>query len=434
MQKTVLAISYLISLCSLLVACSEEETASGVGEDWIRSNTKAYFIDTLTVRSSTFKFDSVQVSSTDRLLIGSYENDIFSRTSASSYLSFLNTTYNLDDDAELDSIQLIMKYDGYYYNDTLSSQTFEIHQVLEQIEPEEDDYFYNTSDFQYDSTVIGALQFKPYTHIQDSIKIPMDYLFGNAIFEGIQQNEINNADDLLREFRGLLVMASANNSAVLGFDKNESYLRFYYSVPDELENEEHIMDFTLGYANSFHHISSERNNGLLEQLSQEEQLYSEETGNRSYMQAGTGISTKIEVPYLERLYDIEGEGYIVSANLKIGLDRSRFRELPVQDSLQFFLVDSKSEILGQLYNILGTDVAYAILTEEDEEYNTASYSLDVKAFLDSKLTEYGGEKWSLAIVPSENNQAVDQYIFFGNMASDEERIKLEITYAIYHEE
>ena len=71
-----------------LFSCNDsmKDITLQIGEDYVDSNTKVYFIDTLTVKAATFQFDSLVVSNTNRLLIGAYSDSVFGKINSKSYL------------------------------------------------------------------------------------------------------------------------------------------------------------------------------------------------------------------------------------------------------------------------------------------------------------------------------------------------------------
>ena len=95
-------------LFASILSCETDNSGFPIGEDWVSTNTKVYFIDTMTIKSSTFKFDSLSVSNTDRLLIGAYIDPVFGFVKSKSYVQLSNDVYTIDDDAIYDSIALIL--------------------------------------------------------------------------------------------------------------------------------------------------------------------------------------------------------------------------------------------------------------------------------------------------------------------------------------
>ncbi|WP_373055912.1 DUF4270 family protein [Zunongwangia sp. H14] len=413
------------------ISCNQDDY-SAIGEDWTSSNTKVMSIDTLSVLSSTFKFDSIPVSGTNRLLIGSYDDPVFGRTSAESYVQLSNNTYTLDNDAEFDSIALILKYDGYTYNDTIPLQKFMVAEVLEDIEPEED-YYYNTTTFNAAENYLGEKLFNPLPHIRDSIQINVNDDYGRTMFEKLRDNDINSSDEFLREYPGLVISSDDSNTAILGFSK-ESYLRIYYSIESETEDDERHLDFAFNFTNSFHHIASSFSGTFFEDIEdQEDYLSSTTTEDKSYIQSGTGIATRLDFPSLERLNDIAGTGAIIEANLKVSLKQTREEaELTTRDSLQFYIINQRSEVLENLVDYNGNTV-YGRIAEEHEEYNILTYTIPLKYYLDTKATTYNGDKWYLAMYPQEFASSVDRYIIYGEKAAPSLKLKLELIYAVYDE-
>ncbi|MEH6408141.1 MAG: DUF4270 family protein, partial [Leeuwenhoekiella sp.] len=346
-----------IILYMLAVACSSEDDATfPVGENWVSSGTKVYFIDTLTVESSTFQFDSISESSTDRYLIGSYTDPVFGLTKSKLYAQLGAAVYTIASDAKFDSIALILNYDNYFYNDTIPDQTFNVYRVTQDIKPDEDVY-YNTTTFESDTEPLGSYTFSPRPVREDSIHLPLKNDFGQLIFDELQDNVINNTDEFVNEYKGLLIDAANTNTTMLGFS-TDSFLRIYYTVDSEIEEEDsQTIDISFNTTNTFNNISSKKEGTYFANLANEQDFIpSTETSNTSFIQAGTGIATRVGIPYLERLNDIDGDGTILTANLKITLKQnSNTSNLYTRDSLQVYIIDQKNQVLGQLYDYSGAN-------------------------------------------------------------------------------
>ena len=417
----------------LLIACSKDDASFPVGESWVSSDTKVYFIDTVTVESSTFKFDSISVSGADRYLIGAYTDSVFGLTKSKLFAQLSNTTYSIDDDAQFDSIALILNYDNYYYSDTTKLQTFTVHKVLQNIKPEEES-FYNTSSYRSDPASIGSITFKPKPIREDSIHLLLNNDFGKTLFDNLQNDVINNSDEFLSAYKGLLIDPDDNNTVVLGF-ATSSFLRIYYTLENETEDDEETLDISFSATNTFNNISSEQADTYFENLAEQQDLISSKlTNNSSFIQAGTGIATRISIPFIERINDINGQGTILDANLKISLKgNSDMYNLFTRDSLQLYIIDQKNQVLGQLYDYSGAN-AEGLLTQKNEEFKTINYTIPVQLFLDQKLSQFNGENWYLALYSSNYNTSVDRYILNGEAAKEDLRLKLELTYAVYDED
>ena len=402
-----------------------------IGEDFVESTTKVYFIDTLTVKASTFQFDSLIVSNPNRLLIGAYNDPVFGKTSSKSFVQLTNTIYNIDDDAVYDSIALVLKPDKYFYNDTIPTQQFRVYEVLDDIEPDEG-LFYNTTNFNYNTTPIAVKDFLATPNKSDSLDIKVNDTFGLTLFNKLKENDINSSTEFLDEYKGLLIEANSDiSTTVLGFSTN-SFLRLYYTVDDnDNAPEEKTIDFPINPSNTFNQISSEKSGTYFENIVDQETLIpSLETDNSSFIQAGIGIVTRLDIPYLKSLNDISSQGVVVDAKLKFSLKENTYSDnLYTKDSLQVYIIDNKSNVLTNL-TFDGETPIMSTIENDNPEFDSGFYTINILPFISLKQTETYEEHF-LAIYPQNFNNSVDRYIFNGPFAKNNIRMKLELTYATY---
>ena len=191
-------------------------------------------------------------------------------------------------------------------------------------------------------------------------------------------------------------------------------------------------DITFNSSNSFNNISSDTQGTYFESLTdQDVYLPSYLPNNATYIQAGTGIATRIEIPYIERINDIAGTGTILDANLKISIKQSSSTEiLFTNDDLNIYIYNKNGEVLGSLTDSAGETVL-GLIENESSEYNIITYSIPLKYFLDLKLSTINDDNLFLAIYSQNYNDSLDRYIFNGEKASNDLKVKLELTYAIY---
>ena len=429
-----------IPLMILIFSCNVDEEnifSMDVGEDWVDIKTKVYHIDTLTVKLSTFQFDSITVSNAKRLMVGSYNDPEFGLTKCESYIQLKNSDlYGIDDKAEFDSISLVLNFDNYFYNDTIPVQEFKVYDVLEDIEPDDDDdLYYNTTNFKTSSTPLASVFFKPRPNKLDTLAIKLDNDYGEILFNKIKDNEINNNEEFLEEYKGLMIMADETNTSTLGFSTN-SEMRIYYTIDNgvEFESEEKVINFQINPISSFSHIESNKEGTSIEDLDGSlKMLPSYETNNNSFVQSGTGITSRIDIPYLKTLYDIPGDGAILDAFLKISLKQNSSSQIiQARNHLQLKIVNHKSEILDDLIGYEGNPVT-GVIEEENSEYSIITYNFPIKTFLDLKLTNAKPENLFLVISPPDFKSSVDRYVFEGENAVNDKKVKLEITYVVYNE-
>lgn len=425
----------------MLISCSTEDRETPtleVGQEFTDTNVRVVTIDTFSVRLSTFKFDSINSSSNNRLLVGKYQDQIFGEVFSESYFELSATNYSLPDDAELDSIALILGYDRYFYNDTTQISQISIHQLLEDLEPEED-VFYNTSRLKFDSVPVITRRYFPEPFDEDSLHISIPKQFGQEIFDLIQENDINDDDDLREIFKGFTLQPDLDiDGAVIGFSRNpeRTYLRFFYSVSEEFGDDEDTFDLfingNIGLPRAFNHIQSNVNGTPLEVLTEQDiNLSSSDSGDLSYIQSGTGYATKIEFPTIRSIDELQGTGTVLGATLQLKPPRDSFGDtLPIKDSLNVQIVNSKNVITEVLVN--GNGAVLGTLNQENLEFNDFFYQIPIGVFIDRELAEAPIIEDALVVFPNNYNETVDRIVLEGEGSSDFEA-KLLLTYAIYDE-
>lgn len=415
-----------------LLACNEQNSEALVGEDFVDSSTKVFFIDTLNIISSSFQFDSLVVSNPNRLLIGSYRDEVFGRINSKSYVQLSPSSFDIENDAQFDSIELVLKYDKYFYNDTIPTQEFKVFGVDQTIEPDEGNY-YNTTNFRYKDAPIALKEFLPKINKVDSLVIKIADSYGRSLFTKFIENEINNEDEFLDDFKGLLVEGTKEtNTTILGFSL-DSYMRMYYSLDNEIETDGRILDFSFNAGNTFNNISSNKSTTYFESIDdQEDYLSSDEADDLSFIQSGIGIVTRIDIPNINSLNNIQGQGSILDAKLKMTLKRnSSANNLFTDGNLLAFIIDRKSNVLADL-TFDGSVPVTSVLEISDSEFDADTYVMDMMSFIDLKQQETN-EPFFLAIYPEEFTSSVNRYVLNGNEAEDNLRLKLELIYAIYDE-
>ncbi|MDT0606803.1 DUF4270 family protein [Croceitalea rosinachiae] len=441
----------VFSVGLFIVACSfdiENIPTLEVGQEFVNSEVRVLVLDTFTVKLSTFRFDSINSSSTERLLVGQYNDQFTGKVRTESYFELTPRDYELPNDAELDSVALILGYDNYFYGDTTLISKIGVHQLEDRVNPDED-FFYNTSRLNFDPEPLASINYRPEPFDEDSLHISIPIEFGRPIFEGIRENEINNDDDLREFFYGFTLQPDANdNTSIIGFSRTQeegaftieasSYLRFFYTTPQEFEDEEDFYDLIIQPSTrgvtGFNHISNtlSEESSLTALTKQEDLLPSIASGDLGYIQSGTGYALRVEFPTIRRLFEIEGTGTILSAELQLKPPTDSYNDsFPIRGNLNVGLVDNNNEtILTGLLNDDGN--AEEQLIGQQEEFSEVLYEISVGTYIDTKLNETTIVKDALLLFTQQYNNSVDRVILQGEENMDFEAT-LTLTYAIYEE-
>lgn len=431
-------------LSVLLWSCGDNayDTDFEAGEDFTDSNIRVLSIDTLTVEMSTIKFDSLVTSDATRILIGQYLDTVFGKTRASSYFQLLPTSYSIDNEGVYDSISFFMGYDQYYYNDTLQTSSIHVKRLTAKVKPVDGNSFYNKQSIAYETESLGEITFIPRPlGEKDSVEIKLDDKFGEDLFERIQKKNITTNDQLIEYFKGITLQPGDNdNGAVLGFNTSsgKTYMRIYYSTHETDEATVRYTDFTITTGNSpatfFNSIVSEDGETPFSQLSNRKVLLpSTETGNKVFIQSGTGITTRIRFPSIRTLYDIEGTGTVLNAVLRIKPTNAYYdKHLPLKDTLNIYIVDQNNDITEQL-TTSESSVLQAVLNRDNEEFNNLYFQIPLGTYIERLMTATREDKSSLILIPSQYSSSVDRMVLNGENNGDYEAT-LEVLYTIYDED
>ena len=431
--------NYLILLFlsfAALVSCDNDTTTYTVGEDFLDIDTNVIVTDTISIVTSTIQLDSVSTTNSTRLLIGKLKDQDFGNLESQTFFNLLTSNYDIDNDATFDSIGVILYYDTYYYGDTTKIQTFKVHEIIENFDSnnDDDDNFYNTSTLEYSNTVLGELSFTPYPNKKDSIYIPINQDFGIDLFDKLQSNTINDADDLYQDFRGLTIASDENSDAVLGFSKTSTVLRMYYTLKnDDEDNDDFFKDFTIiNSTRNFNSITSDKSGTLLNSLqSYTDILNTTNTNNLAYIQSGTSLNMRVELPSIRNLNKLEQNGTAISATLKFYPTLQSYQSNTIGvDSLAVYVVDKKNRMVDQLVDLSGSTV-YAKLNTQNDEFNSKNYyTADITYFVEIILTSSYNLDYALIFQFPNNTNSVNKINIYDAINS-ENSMKLSLTYLRY---
>jgi hypothetical protein len=397
----VIVISFIIFL-----AAGCQKTAIQYGEQYVDNGvTNIILVDSISPVVSTIFKDSVVTSLGNSLLVGSYTDSYFGKTSASTYLQLAPPALaDLLNNAQYDSMALLMKCNGTYYGDTSAPVTFNVNQLSQEIKlAEGQSYFFNTSSFPVNSTTLGSRSFRLRPLTGDSANIRLDDAKGQELYNMIKNKSAILKDNILFTdyFKGLQVSAATNNN-VFSF-KDSVVMRLYYHQTD-ISRESKYFDFTFyNKPLQFNHISADRSGTPLAALNtQNNELSSVATGNTGYLQPATGIYLKIGFPYIRKLLERTDFIKIIRADLIVK---------PLQNSYNGFyplppvLYGAQTDGANEAGTAISAVVSGAAATETgnlsiDAVYGTnTNYTYDVTSYLQQEITVAAINKNGLLLIP-----------------------------------
>lgn len=322
-------------------------------------------------------------------------------------------------------------------------------------------YLFNTSHFAYNQgTYLGKTTFRPHprtkiirsysdkTVANDSIVFRLPDSLGKKWFnyavnkDARFQAGTGDADgNFIQFFKGLTIVPSTTNGAVLSFNPKYSHVRLYYHSPVNGYLTTLYKEFpvTLPAVNPtlFNNISIDRTGTVLAGIKPFTPIPSEKTNNLSYVQAGNGLMTRIEFPYLHNFITSHPQLVINRAELEIQTGYNTATSgTPTPPSMLLYLTDRTNipfQILSQDFSALPgqlgqPQVSYFYTNPAVEQIGFYKYFLVqyVGSLLNS--TDYTGTALMLGFQEGAMDNSV-QRVALGNQSNKASPIRLRIYYS-----
>jgi hypothetical protein len=283
---------------------------------------------------------------------------------------------------------------------------------------------YNISSFKADPIPLGSLDFaaRP-LHVKDSIEVPLSDELGNEIFNLLQKGDdkVLNTDEFLKYFKGLAIIPDASQStSILGINTSVE-LRVYYYDRSIFPSKEKYVKFSSGSI-SFNSIVADRSQTPLKDLSTlESPVSSRNTGNTAFLQAGTGLGIRVQMPHVRDLLITDGTFSASSAVLEIiPIKDYKTKTTPIPISLTGYIVDGQNSILS-------TNTYTAILVDDNENLERdIRYRVDITSFINQQLlTDVNNDNALLFLIGDTNFRNTLSRLAVGN-AKNQYQMKLSL--------
>ncbi|TAF75254.1 MAG: DUF4270 family protein [Bacteroidetes bacterium] len=343
--------------CIVFFACTRgsDEVNKTVRPDSQQFTTKV--TDTFTVKTSTILFDSSISNNSFRSLIGSYYNSDFGKVTSEAYLQFLPETYKntLGPNPKFDSLFLELQFSSslinpinttYSYGSNNDIQNFNVRRLNEDISSTT--LYYNNSSF--DSPIyLGAFQLSKnklisaptntISGIVSYIKVPLSDALGQEFIAESQTFLFANQANFFAKFKGLYIQSLSGNTCIWGIQSAKIILKYhnYFAANDLKVSDVYNLKLT-SIRSQLRNLTTDRSTSALAGLTKN---YDEISGTDCYVQANTGVCTKISFPSLLDFKKRVGvEKLVVNrAELEITPDLSNAGAYPVPTNLFFYEFD-----------------------------------------------------------------------------------------------
>ncbi|HEV7381062.1 MAG TPA: DUF4270 family protein, partial [Dyadobacter sp.] len=275
----------------------------------------ALFSDTSSVVLSTVATDSLMTGSASRQLVGRYTDPYFGKVHAASFIQMGFggdiSSITVPETAVYDSLALSLRYDGYYYGDTTKVLNVTVHRHLSDMMDKS--VYYNSDATPYEATPIGRKSFYPSPRPgagtigtatgRADLHIKLSDAVGKEIFDLAKAGKITNNAEFVNLLKGLTILpAATGNNAVVGFLSGSTSLRLYHHTPDAVEGVDKD-SVSLSLVGVYNNTGADRKGTVLEKLpnTYRSALPSAQSGNMAFVQAGTGIMTRVDFPSIRQL-------------------------------------------------------------------------------------------------------------------------------------
>ncbi len=384
----------LFILAILLLSCNKSDNLFSIGNDFVESETNIEIIDTFGVEMSTVLMDSVVTSGTEAMLIGCYVDTLFGRVTCNSLFQIgLPESVSLDENDYYDSISLFIYYSGYYYGDTNQALSINVHQLSEDIELFDDGNLYNNSDFSYMPNILGSTQFLPSPAGDDSVVvIKISDEIGLELFNMFVENSTNISSEeiFLDYFKGIVLLTGeSTNQIITGFKAGEGEVKLrLYTHRYEQTIVESYHDFPLiNTGNQFNQIQYDFKGSLFEyQLNNNlNEIPSDSSGNRSFVQGFKKIMTMIQFPTLPEIM-LNEYGKILKAELIFRPIKTSYSAFQLPRYVILYESDHLNRPVDFIYDAEG-NVQVASLVIDDMYNEETSYTFDITDFIKSEMAD-----------------------------------------------
>jgi len=479
--KFIVFVSLLVFLSSCNSDVFEEHE---IGSNLIDKSTEVFLIDTFTVLSSTVKMDSVVTSNYSDVLLGRYKDPYFGSVKSDFFgevdlgTPLVRRTINDNNlkvkvDIEFDSLVFIMyhkkstvvgsRINHHFYGDTLKEQSISIHRVTQDFDLNGSDKLaYNADDvLDYDVDAIGNLVFTPKRHLnsiidetQDKdplskkggVRIRMSDALGKEIVDSVNVDSdiVSNNEDWLTYFRGILLKAGDDNTALFTYQTgNGMKMRLYYHDADYSEaGVIKIHDFPIGkkienFTNHSSDFDSDENDfiqkiGLIDK--RENDLSSIETNNLSFVQGGAGLLTKIRIPHIENLNRMGLSGGILNAELVFCPQEDSsdedFYPLPFVN-FELYKTNKKNKFDEEVLNSKTNNILTSTYVYNPRYIDESYFSFDLTDYINQILL--GGQKYDDALLITLPRNIIGnsmERLIIDNSKKSKTRIRLKVTYVV----
>ncbi len=440
------AVALLAALMIVLAACSDEDFE--LNDSVIKSNSYAEMSSTTPLELSTFRLDSVQTSSQNRVWVGKARKPVIGVIHSDSYMRLAEPvfmpTYASGYDWKqsgkevYDSCTIVLVHSGQYEGDTLQLFDIQVEALKQRVEfaDENESDFYNVRSFESDS-VIGSFVFKPKPITRPRLRFRLNDTFGKHLRDFIKSQTGLNTGDVSQNFenfmKGIKITCSDKRhgaKALLAFIADSTKICLHSHrrgmVAEKMERALYMSGSNLQFNNVWNEGMDEPFASLTHRYVQ---VAEDSADLHSVLYEGLGYYTRINFPSIESLKNMSRYQHIVKATLKIYPEVGSYDKRRIPTSFYLSEVNKGNVVTNTLINASGQRV-YAQLVYDSYDRTQMYYYADITYYLNTILSQDMVDEnaglvmtWGSSMQPTNYN-----FMIFNGHGVDLHRSVLEVTF------
>ncbi|WP_338870695.1 DUF4270 family protein [Spirosoma sp. SC4-14] len=351
-------------------------------------------IDTVTILASTvLKADSFATSSDNNIVVGHWSDAQTGQLTAKTFTSVdypsnsLATTTNLT----VDSLVLELGY-AFSYGDTTTAFTLNVHKLKKPIVAGL--AYYNTSTASYEENPLVSKTIVPnYNTGTQLITVRFPDTLAQSLFTKIQNNDISSNTTLAEMLPGFAFVGQSTVNSFRGFANSYGStvtgLRLYYHSTDPTSGvtptSQNLL-FTLSTTH-FTELKKDLSNTPLKGLkNRSDAISSQLTDNTTFISWGSGLQTRLELPYLDKFLQSDNFAGINGAFLVVSPVRKSLSDnAGPPTALTLYGTNSQNEVVSNIPGTSSGQVPYTV------GYSVSDTPLMLKDTYTFDLTAYIGQ-------------------------------------------
>jgi hypothetical protein len=202
-------------------------------------------------------------------------------------------------------------------------------------------------------------------------------------------DEVSSSDKFKKFLKGFALVSDSENECVLAFTAADSLVNMVIDSHKVLQERVEVRyKFPLSSSGIyFNHTYFDRTGTPIENLkTQKEEITSVDSDNKSYIQGGAGIVTRLDFPGLGKIMEISRKHYFYKAELIFKPFPLSNSQIPFPTTLNFYSCDKSNRLVSQLVN--SSSEALVADYSFDEFYNEINYySIDITSYVRNELSD-----------------------------------------------